>query len=141
MAVKPHAVRNGYIALKDVDDANLKCWTGDVLDIPPRLVDTYVRRGVIAPDVRPAGYGAEPLPKERPQVVPPVAESEPEPEPSPSVPDLPPAEPELALADDGAGTDWRDTVHTSAPAAPRKRGRPRKDQSADPATDLPDTEE
>lgn len=61
MAAKPHVVRNGYIALKDVDDAVLRCWAGDIVDVPAAWVDMLTRQGVIDEDARPVGYGVADL--------------------------------------------------------------------------------
>lgn len=99
MAAKPHVVRNGYIALKDVDDAVLRCWAGDIVDVPAAWVDMLTRQGVIDEDARPVGYGVADLPAGEAVVGPLADEAAPAAEPEPDE-GAPVDEPGEAVGDD-----------------------------------------
>ncbi|WP_298827523.1 hypothetical protein [uncultured Piscinibacter sp.] len=123
MAAKPHVVRNGYIALKNVDDAVLRCWAGDIVDVPAAWVDMLARQGVIEEGRRPAGYGAPPAPASEAVIEAPAAEAV-------QVADEPPADepPSAAQADVADVADEPPADEGEDPPPVRRRGRSRRRQ-------------
>ena len=115
MAAKPHVVRNGYIALKDVDDAVLRCWAGDIVDVPAAWVDMLTRQGVIDEDARPVGYGVADLPAGEAVDPPAAAEAATAGEPGPD---------EDAPADESGEPGEADEQSDAPPV--RRRGRARR---------------
>lgn len=119
MAAKPHVVRNGYIALRAVDNAVMKAWRGDVVDVPAAWVDALIRQGVISEDFRVPADGFE-------GTLPELSPHEPPIEPEPPAELVAVSEPEGTPESEAAGEPAGDEPAAEDAPAHRRRGRPRK---------------